>query len=87
MLGLIGISRGQLEECEAVLNEFADLLRKHQPGVSKSPTSCFKLVVLAMKKGKRGDLLRQIERHKGALSLALTVLLVYIYLCSILPTC
>src|SRR5271170_905490 len=71
LVDIVELSREQLEDCKGVLNEFADLLRKHQPGNSRSRLQCFNILLAASKKGKRGDILQKIERHKSRLAIAL----------------
>lgn len=70
-IGVIGLSLEQLQECKRVLLDFEMLLKKHAPSNAKNYAQCLKALLWAAKKGKKGDIISRLERHKNTLELAL----------------
>jgi hypothetical protein len=61
----------QLATCKTDLEEFAELLTKFNPRASKSIQNCLKKLVWGLKNGKRGNIIKRLERHKTTLELAM----------------
>jgi hypothetical protein len=71
MLGALLVSLDQLRGYQEVLEEFSQFLKKHDPSDSKNLEKCLKSLVWSLKNGKRGNVLKRLERYKSTLELAL----------------